>query len=170
VWRLKRFRSATACRQIAARHELHPNQVSAWKRQQLDAVSEVFAKGGSRKLAQEHEAKIHERFGMIEPDGPQSLSRQCMLLGVSRSSLHYRLKGGSAENLALMRRTDELHMDYPFYKEPADDAVSPPRGSRLAGTGSDGSCGSWGWRQPTGDGSCCPLCLKRRLTISGSQR
>ena len=36
---------------IAARHELHPNQVSAWKRQLLDAVSEAFAKGGRRKLA-----------------------------------------------------------------------------------------------------------------------
>ncbi len=52
---------------------------------------------------------------MIEPDGPLSLSRQCVLLGVSRSSLYYRPKGESAENLALMRRMDELHMDYPFY-------------------------------------------------------
>ena len=40
---------------------------------------------------------------MIEPDGPLSLSRQCVLLGVSRSSLYYRPKGESAENLALMR-------------------------------------------------------------------
>ena len=52
---------------------------------------------------------------MIEPDGPLSLSRQCVLLGVSRSSLYCRPKGESAENLALMRRMDELHMDYPFY-------------------------------------------------------
>ena len=52
---------------------------------------------------------------MIEPEGPLSLSRQCVLLGVSRSSHYYRPKGESAENLALMRRMDELHMDYPFY-------------------------------------------------------
>ena len=52
---------------------------------------------------------------MIEPDGPLSLSRQSVLLGVSRSSLYYRPKGESAENLALMRRMDELHMDYPFH-------------------------------------------------------
>ena len=52
---------------------------------------------------------------MIEPDGPLSLSRQSALLGVSRSSLYYRPKGESAENLALMRRMDELHMDHPFY-------------------------------------------------------
>ena len=52
---------------------------------------------------------------MIEPDGPLSVSRQCALLRVSRSSLYYRPKGQSAENLALMRRMDELHMAYPFY-------------------------------------------------------
>ena len=52
---------------------------------------------------------------MIEWDGPLSLSRQCALLGVSRSSQYYRPKGESAEDLALMRRMDELHMAYPFY-------------------------------------------------------
>ena len=36
-------------------------------------------------------------------------------VGVGRSSLYYRPKGESAENLALMRRMDELHMNYPFY-------------------------------------------------------
>ena len=34
---------------------------------------------------------------------------------VSRSSLYYRPEGERAENLALMRRMDELHMAYPFY-------------------------------------------------------
>ena len=52
---------------------------------------------------------------MIEQGGPLSLTRQCALLGVSRSSQYYRPKGESAENLALMRRMDELHMQYPFY-------------------------------------------------------
>ncbi len=52
---------------------------------------------------------------MIERDGPLSLSRQSALLGVSRSSLYYRAKGEGAESLALMRRMDELHMDFPFY-------------------------------------------------------
>ena len=52
---------------------------------------------------------------LIERGGPLSLSRQCALLGVSRSSQYYRPKGERAENLALMRRLDELHMAYPFY-------------------------------------------------------
>ena len=88
---------------------------------------------------------------MIEPEGPLSLSRQCVLLGVSRSSLYYRPKGESAENLALMRRMDELHMDYPFYgsrqmMRHLRREREPPR----AGTGSGGSCASWGWRRPIG--------------------
>ena len=43
------------------------------------------------------------------------LSRQCGLLGVSRSSQYYEPLGESAANLALMRRLDELHLEHPFY-------------------------------------------------------
>ena len=32
--------------QIAARHQVHPNQVSAWKRQAQTGLSEVFERGG----------------------------------------------------------------------------------------------------------------------------
>ena len=53
---------------------------------------------------------------MIRRDHPKlSLSRQCRLLRVSRSSLYHRPKGESAQNLALMRRIDELFLKYPFY-------------------------------------------------------
>ena len=44
-----------------------------------------------------------------------SVSRQCRLLGVSRSSLYYRPLGESAATLKLMRRIDELYLQYPFY-------------------------------------------------------
>ena len=44
-----------------------------------------------------------------------SLSRQCRLLGPNRSALYYTPVGESAENLALMRRIDELYLRYPFY-------------------------------------------------------
>jgi putative transposase len=53
---------------------------------------------------------------MISRDHPGlSLSRQCDLLSISRSSFYYVLKGESPENLALMRRIDELFLKYPFY-------------------------------------------------------
>ena len=57
-----------------------------------------------------------ERKAMIRRDHPGlSLSRQCQVLAISRSSFYYAPKGESVENLALMRRIDELFMKYPFY-------------------------------------------------------
>ena len=52
-----------------------------------------------------------ERRAMVERDHPSlSLSRQCRLLSIGRSSLYYMPKGESAETLALMRRIDELFL------------------------------------------------------------
>lgn len=44
-----------------------------------------------------------------------SLERQCELIGLARSSWYYRPRGESMENLAVMRRLDELYTAYPFY-------------------------------------------------------
>ena len=44
-----------------------------------------------------------------------SLSRQCRLLSVGRSSLYYTPKGESAETLARMRPIDERFLKSPFY-------------------------------------------------------
>ena len=57
-----------------------------------------------------------ERKAMIVRHHPDlSLSRQCPLLLISRSSFYYAPKGESPENLALMRRIEELFLKYPFY-------------------------------------------------------
>ena len=53
---------------------------------------------------------------MTERNHPSlSLSGQCRLLALSRSTLYYQPEGHSAETLALMRRIDELYLRYPFY-------------------------------------------------------
>ena len=57
-----------------------------------------------------------ERKAMIARDHPElSLSRQCQILAISRSSFYYTPLEESPENLALMRRIDELFLKYPFY-------------------------------------------------------
>ena len=57
-----------------------------------------------------------ERKAMVVRDVPDlSLSRQCRILSIGRSSLYYAPKGESVENLTLMRRIDELFLKYPFY-------------------------------------------------------
>jgi len=53
---------------------------------------------------------------MIEPASLDfSMSRQCRLLGLARSSYYHRLKPESAENLALMKAIDKAHTDQPFF-------------------------------------------------------
>jgi len=57
-----------------------------------------------------------ERKAMIAPAHlGLSVSRQCRLLSISRSSFYSTPRGESPENLALMRRIDELFLKYPFY-------------------------------------------------------
>ena len=53
---------------------------------------------------------------MIEPTNPDfSMSRQCRLLGLARSSYYRQLKPESTENLALMKAIDKTHTDHPFF-------------------------------------------------------
>jgi putative transposase len=55
------------------------------------------------------------RRPMVEAWAGVSMRRQCELLGVNRSSLYYEPVEPDAEELALMRRIDELHLKHPFY-------------------------------------------------------
>ena len=54
------------------------------------------------------------RRSLVEPSAVMPMRRQCELLAVNRSSLYYEPVAPVAEELALMRRMDELHLKYPF--------------------------------------------------------
>ena len=51
---------------------------------------------------------------MIDRTHDLPLTRQAKVLKLSRSSLYYRPRPVSPADLAIMRRIDELHLDYPF--------------------------------------------------------
>ena len=51
---------------------------------------------------------------MINRGHDLSLGRQAELLGLSRSTLYYEPRPVPAAELVIMRRIDELHLDYPF--------------------------------------------------------
>lgn len=56
---------------------------------------------------------------LIDKEHPDlSVSRQCELLGLSRSSLYYEPIGESVFNLELMRKIDEIHTELPFFGSP----------------------------------------------------
>ena len=51
---------------------------------------------------------------MINPEHKLPIRRQAELLEISRSAVYYRPRPVSDADLMLMRRIDELHMNYPF--------------------------------------------------------
>ena len=51
---------------------------------------------------------------MIDPDHDLSITRQARALGISRGSVYYLPRPVPAADLAVMRRMDELHLEFPF--------------------------------------------------------
>lgn len=51
---------------------------------------------------------------MIDRSHSLPVKRQARALGISRGSVYYLPKPVSAADLAIMRRMDELHMEFPF--------------------------------------------------------
>src|SRR3954462_244205 len=55
-----------------------------------------------------------ERKAMIDRDHDLPIIKQAKALGISRGSVYYLPRPGSAAALAVMRRMDELHLEFPF--------------------------------------------------------
>lgn len=51
---------------------------------------------------------------MIEPLAKLSVSRQAVVLGISRGSVYYQPRPVAPANLKLMHRIDKLHLEFPF--------------------------------------------------------
>jgi transposase-like protein len=53
---------------IAAKHEVHPTQISLWKSEVLERLPEVFATKAPPSVAQaaEREARLYQKIGQLE--------------------------------------------------------------------------------------------------------
>lgn len=51
---------------------------------------------------------------MIDRTHDLSITQQAQAVGISRGSVYYLPRPVRATDLALMRRMDELHLEYPF--------------------------------------------------------
>src|SRR4051794_30436082 len=58
-----------------------------------------------------HQGGIAERKAMIDPEHDIPITQQAKVLEISRSSVYYEPRPISAEDLWLMRKIDELHLN-----------------------------------------------------------
>ncbi len=77
---LEALRGDRTVQEIAARHKVHPNQVSAWKRQAMDGLNEVFSNGAER-VGRDHESEVHDLHAKI---GQLTVERDFLARGLKR--------------------------------------------------------------------------------------
>jgi transposase len=77
---LEALRGDKTVQEIAARHQVHPNQVSAWKRQAVDGLSEVFSNGADHER-QDREGEIRDLHAKI---GQLTVERDFLSKGLKR--------------------------------------------------------------------------------------
>jgi hypothetical protein len=82
-----------------------------------------------------HQGRHAERKAMIDRSHPLPLTRQAQVLKLSRSSLYYQPRPVTAEDLAIMRRIDELHLEHPFAVAGCCATCCAERASRSAVSG-----------------------------------
>ena len=62
---LEALRGGQTVAEIAAKHQLHPNQVSTWKRQAIVGMADVFS-GGKQSGPTEADIKeVHAKIGRL---------------------------------------------------------------------------------------------------------
>ena len=63
---LEALRGDKTIQEIAVTHQIHPNQVSSWKKQAQDGLKDVFSKGSKSEGISEAEVKdLHAKIGRL---------------------------------------------------------------------------------------------------------
>ncbi len=124
--------------QIAPTFSVHPNLVMCWKKQALEQLPELFANGHAKQQADTEKDELFQQIGRLKVEldflkkkracstedkrgwiNPEhadlSIRQQCELLGLPSSTYYYQPRPETPENLRLLRKLDELYLDYPFF-------------------------------------------------------
>ena len=63
---LEALRGDKTIQEIAAKYQVHPNQVSTWKRQAMDGMADLFSRGGKPSGPSDAEIKeLHAKIGRL---------------------------------------------------------------------------------------------------------
>ena len=77
---LEALRGDRTLREIASKHQVHPNPVSTWKRQAMEELGEMFSNGVERRR-RDHESEVHELHAKI---GELTVERDFLSRGSGR--------------------------------------------------------------------------------------
>lgn len=134
---LEALKGERTIQNIAAEYEIHPVQVSEWKKVMAANAAMVFVPKVAKTEADEFETErqhLHAKIGqqtveldwLAKKDNSRiSMRRQCELLGVDRSTVDYVPVPEDTEDLLIKRLLDEIYLK------------DPCLGSRLLVTGLD---------------------------------
>ena len=77
---LEALRSDRTIQEIPARHKVHPNQVSTWKRQAMEGLGAMFSNGAD-KARMDHDSEVHDLHAKI---GQLTVERDFLAKGLKR--------------------------------------------------------------------------------------
>lgn len=139
---LEAIKGLQTINEIARQFEVHPDQVSKWKKQMLERLPQVFSdKSWSSENHNREKDMLYQQIGQLQVEftwlkkrlisiAPNrrimidmnhsriSIQRQCELAAVNRSGYYYEPVTESELNLTLMRLIDEQYTRTPFYGSP----------------------------------------------------
>jgi len=135
---LEALKGLKTINELATQYQVHPTQISQWKRQVTVKAKELFGSATrSGQDAEAREAKLYEEVGRLKMEldwvkklpgsvetkrqwiqpghAHLSVRRQCVLLGLGRGSWYYQPTSVSAETLEVMQAIDRQYTRTPFY-------------------------------------------------------
>ena len=139
---LEALREESTIQEIAVKFGVHPNQISQWKAQTIAGLTGIFERPNkkseeTRKQEEEKDsllktigeqkveidflkkvqADIRLRSNLVEPAYKfLSISRQCKLLGISRSQYYYEPHTEQEQkDFDLLVKIKEVQIEHPYY-------------------------------------------------------